>query len=197
LKISRAPVIFSHSSARALVDHPRDVPDDVLRLVAQNHGVVMVNFAPTYVSEARQHWEADLEAEKARDNSPPFGGLYIGQPERAKAALAAWTAAHPAPEATVKDVADHAEHIRQVAGADAVGIGSDFDGIPGGPQGLEGADKYPALLMELARRGWSDEDLEKLTGRNILRVLAEAEAVARREAAEPPLELPTQALAGG
>jgi len=180
LEVSVAPVIFSHSSARGLVDHPRDVPDDVLRLVAANGGVVMVNFYPGYVSEPRRRWEADRAAEVARYNSPPFGGLYIGQPERTRAAVAAWERAHPAPPVGLADVADHVEYIRKVAGADHVGFGSDFDGIPDSPAGLDGVDKYPALLAELARRGWSDGDLAKVAGGNVLRVLARAEAVSVR-----------------
>jgi membrane dipeptidase len=186
LAASSAPVMFSHSSARALVDHPRDVPDDVLRLVTKNGGVVMVNFLPAYVSEARRRWDADRAGEEARQNSPPFGGLYIGEPDRAAAALAAWEQAHPKPVATLAQVADHIEHIRAVAGVDHVGLGSDFDGIPEAPVGLEGVDKYPALLAELARRGWSDSDLAKVAGANILRVMAGAEQTSRRLASQPP-----------
>ncbi|MGO9803686.1 MAG: dipeptidase [Steroidobacteraceae bacterium] len=180
LAVSEAPVIYSHSSARALVDHPRDVPDDILQLLAANGGVVMVNFFPGYVSEARRRWDADRAAEQARYNSPPFGGLYIGQPERAKAALAEWEQAHPKPAVGIGDVADHIDHIRKVAGVDHVGIGSDFDGIPEGPAGLDGVDKYPALLQELAHRGWSDADLAKVAGANALRVLARAEEASAR-----------------
>lgn len=187
LTASLSPVMFSHSSARALVDHPRDVPDDVLALVAKNRGLVMVNFAPGYVSQAFDNWIADRAAEMARYNAPPFGGLYIGQPERAKEALAKWEQAHPAPTVTVAMVADHIEHIRKVAGVDCVGIGSDFDGIPVTPAGLDGVDKLPKLLEELARRGWSDDELVKVAGGNILRVMRQAETMARAlQAAEPP-----------
>jgi membrane dipeptidase len=184
LSASVAPVIFSHSSARALVDHPRDVPDDILAMVARNGGVVMVNFASSYVSAARNQWEADRAAEQARYNTPPYGGLYIGQPERAAAALKKWDSEHPKPVATLEQVADHIEHVKQVAGIDHVGIGSDFDGIPDTPRGLEGVDHYPALLVELMRRGWSDTDVAKLAGENVLRVMAEAERVSVRLRAE-------------
>ena len=180
LSATRAPVIFSHSSARAIVDHPRDVPDDILALVARNGGVVMVNFNPGYVSAARNQWDADRAAELARYSSPPYGGLYIGQPDRAKAALEKWESEHPKPVTTVAQVADHIEHVRQVAGVDHVGLGSDFDGIPEGPEGLDAVDKYPALLVELMHRGWSDADVAKVAGENVLRVMAEAEQVSAR-----------------
>ncbi len=189
LSVSEAPVMFSHSSARAIVDHPRDVPDDILRLVAKNDGVVMVNFFPAYVSAARNQWEADRAAEMARYNSPPYGGMYIGQPERAKAALARWESEHPRPVTTLEQVADHIEHIRRVAGVDHVGLGSDFDGIPDAPRGLEAVDRYPALLVELMRRGWTDGEVAKVAGENVLRVLAAAERMAAKlRALRPPAE---------
>jgi membrane dipeptidase len=195
LETSEAPVMFSHSSARALDDHPRDVSDDVLRLVAQNGGVVMVNFYPGYISAARNEWDADYAAARARFSTPPFSGLYIGQPERAKAALDDWLKAHPAPEVTIAQVADHIDHIRQVAGIDHVGIGSDFDGVPATPKGLEGVDKFPDLFIELLKRGWTDQQLAKLAGENILRVLAQADAVgARLRTAHSPSEATIEEL---
>ena len=149
----------------------------------------MVHSIPA-MSEARNQWDADRAAEQARFSTPPFGGLYIGQPDRAKAALAAWEEKHPRPVTTLAQVADHIEHIRQAAGIDHVGLGSDFDGIPDAPVGLEGVDRYPALLEELMRRGWTDADIAKVAGENVLRVMAAAEKVAvRLRAARPASNL--------
>ena len=140
----------------------------------------MVNFAPIYISDEFRRWSSDHDAEKARLNAPPFGGLFIGQPEKAAAAMAEWERTHPKPNVTLAMVADHIEHIAKVAGVDHVGIGSDYDGVGKDlPVGLGDVSTYPALLAELMRRGWSDADVAKVAGANVLRVLDEAEAVAR------------------
>ena len=180
LRVSKAPVIFSHSNARALDDHPRNASDTVLAKLAANRGVIMVTFPPIYISDAFRRWSADRDAEKARLNAPPYGGLYIGQPEKAAAALVEWERTHPKPGVTLAMVADHIEHIAKVAGVEHVGIGGDFDGLGKEvPVGLNDVSRYPDLLAELMRRGWSDADVAKLAGGNILRVMEEAEAVAR------------------
>ncbi len=191
LSTSEAPVIFSHSSARALTDHVRNVPDSILRRMRVNGGVVMVAFVPSFDSDRARLWAADLLPRLAKATSD-------SQWQRLTREYVVERG--PSPRATVKDVADHVEHIRDVAGIDHVGIGADFYGAESESDqilGLEDVSKYPALFAELVRRGWSDADLRKLAGENLLRVFAQVEAVAHRlQRQRPPSTATIEALDG-
>lgn len=178
LAASRAPVIFSHSSCRALCDYVRDAPDDVLRALTRNDGVIMITFVPGFISqECADHYFAE-KAEYARLGLRESWASDTDQDPAAIAELKRWELAHPAPVATLSQVADHVEHAREVAGVRHIGLGGDYDGVSALPRGLEDVSTYPALLAELADRGWSDADLACLTSENILRVLQAAEDVA-------------------
>jgi membrane dipeptidase len=176
LDTARGPVIFSHSSARAICDHARNVPDDVLGRLAANGGVCMVTFVPAFVSEECRQWDLGVAQEMRSRGLNPKDYL-----ERMRMADE-WAKTHPHPVATVAQVADHVDHVREVAGVEHVGIGGDFDGTGQLPEGLRDVSGYPALFAELLRRGWSEADCGMLASGNITRVLRDAEDTAQAQA---------------
>ena len=175
IRVSQAPVIFSHSSARALNDVPRNVPDNVLQLLPKNGGVVMVTFVPGFLSPKVAAWQKLQDAESAR-----LTKQFPADASAVTRGVQEWTSAHPAPRATLAEAADHIDHVRKLAGIDHIGLGSDFDGITMVPQGLEDVSKYPALVAELLRRGYNDDEVKKILGDNVLRIMRDVEKVSKR-----------------
>ncbi|WP_447765172.1 dipeptidase [Sphingopyxis panaciterrae] len=185
LETAKAPVMFSHSGVRAVNDHPRNVPDSVLPAVKANGGVIMVVLYAAFVDPAAREHGLARTAQKAR-----LDGQYLGNPAGAEAALKAWDAANPAPKTPIAKAADHIDHIRKTIGIDHIGIGGDYDGMDATPVGMEDVTGYPALFTELAKRGYSQADLEKIASGNMLRVLKAVEAYAKAHAGDPPGETP-------
>jgi membrane dipeptidase len=175
IRVSEAPVIFSHSSARAVTDVPRNVPDNILKLLPKNGGIVMVTFVPGFLSPKVAAWNKLQTAEQTR-----LTQLHPNDQAAVTRGVDEWTKANPAPRAALSDAADHIDHIRKIAGVDHIGLGGDFDGITSVPDGLEDVSKYPALTAELLRRGYTDADIRKILGLNMLRVMRASENVAKR-----------------
>jgi membrane dipeptidase len=179
IRVSQAPVVFSHSSARAVNDVPRNVPDKVLQSLPKNGGVVMVTFVPGFLSPRVAAWNKLQTAEQAR-----LTQQFPGDAAAVTRGLEAWTTANPAPRAVIADAADHIDHIRKVAGIDHIGLGGDFDGITSVPQGLEDVSKYPYLTAELLRRGYKDDEIRKILGLNVLRIMRDVEKTSKTMQAE-------------
>jgi membrane dipeptidase len=172
IRVSEAPVIFSHSSARALNDVPRNVPDNILQMLPKNGGVVMVTFVPGFISpEVVEHGQRATQQLQSLRAQFPNNNAYV------QAGIDRWRVENPEPRATLSQVADHIDHIRKVAGIDHIGLGGDFDGITSVVEGLEDVSKYPYLTAELLKRGYEDDDIKKILGLNILRVMRQAERV--------------------